>query len=339
MAALSWSRLEPMLHVRPGWRRTGAEWHGPCPILGIGKNTCWVRAADEIPDGVLVGCRKCAPLDRSAVRLHVHALAPEAVTSDAPVRAASSSDRPFEPAEQVVALWRRARSVERTPAADYLRSLRACWDLRPFPPSVRWLPATAALFQTVRPAPPPGTAGLICYGYRGIEDRAVGAVQLEAVSAQATRIPWPPDGAPRVSAAGSRFDSGRQRFEVLDGSAERVFLVEGPVSALAAPGLFPELASGWSVAGVAGWAGFRRQAVGRARLVRICPDGDDDGIRAVERLAADLEACGIKVLVDPVPAGFDLLDLYRAGAPYGSPGAPAAVLPGYAGGQAASHGV
>ena len=200
-------------------------------------------------------------------------------------------------------------------------------------------PATAALFQTVRPAPPPGTAGLICYGYRGIEDRAVGAVQLEAVSAQATRIPWPPDGAPRVSAAGSRFDSGRQRFEVLDGSAERVFLVEGPVSALAAPGLFPELASGWSVAGVAGWAGFRRQAVGRARLVRICPDGDDDGIRAVERLAADLEACGIKVLVDPVPAGFDLLDLYRAGAPYGSPGAPAAVLPGYAGGQAASHGV
>ena len=267
MGALSWSRLEPFLHALPRWRRTGREWHGPCPVLGIGKNTCWVRPADQIPDGVLVGCRKCAPLDSSAVRLHVHALAPEAVTADAPVPAARFTDRRFEAADPVVRLWRRARSLERTPGADYLRSVRRCWGSLPFPASVRWLPASARLFRELRPPPPSGAVGVICYGYRGIEDRVVGAVQLEAISADATRILWPPNDAPRVSAAGSRFDSGRQRFEVFDGSSERVFLVEGPLSALAARALFPELATGWSVAGVAGWAGFRRQAAGRARLV------------------------------------------------------------------------
>lgn len=162
----------------------------------------------------------------------------------------------------------------------------------------------------------------------------MGAVQLEAISADATRILWPPNAAPRVSVAGSRFDSGRQRFEVLDGSSERVFLVEGPLSALAARALFPELATGWSVAGVAGWAGFRRQAAGRARLVRICPDGDPDGVRAAERLAVDLQACGIEVLVDPVPPGADLLDLYRVGGPYGVPGPPSEVFARYAAAEA-----
>ena len=117
----------------------------------------------------------------------------------------------------------------------------------------------------------------------GIEDRLVGAVQHEAVSAAVTRIAWFPHAAPR-GLAGSRFDSGRRRFDVLDGSEACVLLLEAPVSALAVPGLFPELASGGSVAGVAGWAGFRRQAVGRARLVHICLDADDDGIRAVERV-------------------------------------------------------
>ena len=339
MGALSWSRLEPLLYGRPGWRRTGREWHGPCPILGIGRNTCWVRAADKIPDGVLVGCRKCAPLDGCAVRLHVHALAPEAVTAQPPVRSPGAAVRPFEAAESVARLWRRACSVERTPGAHYLRSVRRCWDRLPFPAAVRWLPAMSRPFRALRPPPPDGAAGAVCYGYRGIEGRIVGAVQLEAVSGEGRRIRWPPDDAPRVSLAGSRFDSGRQRFEVIDGSAQRVFLVEGPVSALAARGLFPELASGWSVAGVAGWAGFRRQAVGRARLVRICPDGDDHGIRAAQRLAVDLEACGIEVLVDPVPPGADLLDLYRVGGPYGVPGPPSEVFARYAAAEAVVHGI
>ena len=120
--------------------------------------------------------------------------------------------------------------------------------------------------------------------------------------------------APRVSLAGSRFDGGCQRFEVQDGRADRVFLVEGPLSALAAPAVFPELISeGWTVVGVAGWAGFRRAAVGSARIVRVCPDGDADGQRAVARFVEDLVASGLRVLVDQVPPGADLLDLHRWG--------------------------
>ena len=331
MQALSWSRLEPVLHFTPRWRRIGREWHGPCPVRGVGKDTCWVRAADVIPDGVLVGCRKCAPLDSASIRRHVHALAPEAVCLvDRPRPAAVRPSR-FSPASEVSRLWRRARSIERTPGADYLRSGRRCWGPAPFPASVRWLPAAAGLFRYLRPVVPPGAAGVICYGYRGVSDRLVGAVQLEAVSPAGVRIPWPPTGAPRVSAAGSRFDSARQRFEVLDASSERVFLVEGPVSALAAPSLFPELLHGWSVVGVAGWAGFRRQAVGPARQVRICPDGDADGLQAMERLVADLVACGIEVLVDQVPpGGVDLLDLYRTGGRLGPPVLASPATGGYA---------
>ena len=145
------------------------------------------------------------------------------------------------------------------------------------------------------------------------------AVQVEALDQAGRRIPWPPAGAPRVSLAGSRFDSGRQRFEVLDSASRSLFLVEGPLSALAAPALFPELATGWTVVGVAGWAGFRRQAVGAARVVRVCPDGDTDGQRAVQRFVDDLVASGMEVWVDPVPPGVDLLDLYRTGGPLGPP--------------------
>ena len=39
-----------------GWKRTGGEWHGPCPITGEGKDGCWV-----VPEKELIGCRKCVP--------------------------------------------------------------------------------------------------------------------------------------------------------------------------------------------------------------------------------------------------------------------------------------
>ena len=117
-----------------------------------------MRPADKISDGVLVGCRKCAPLDGSAVRLHVRVLAPDAVTAEALVPAPVAAVRPFEAAESVERLWRRACSVERSPGAHYLRSVRRCWDRLPFPASVRWLPATSRLFHAMRPAPPDGAA-------------------------------------------------------------------------------------------------------------------------------------------------------------------------------------
>ena len=320
MQVFSWSRLEPALRLAGGWRRVGREWHGPCPVLGVGKDTAWVRPADLISDGVLVGCRKCAPMSVAERCAHIEALCPAAVAPDRVPESHVVSPEPMvTPASDISRLWRAAGSPERSLGALYLRVVRACWGSKPFPPSVRWISSTSWGFRFIRPTPPADAVGLLVYGFRGLEDRQVAAVQVEAISSAGRRIPWPPQNAPRVSLAGSRFDSGRQRFEVVEADTQRLFLVEGPISALAAPLLFPELADGWSIAGVAGWSGFRRQAVGNARVVRICPDGDPDGQRAVDRLVDDLLASGIDVLLDPIPPGVDLLDLYRTGGPLGPP--------------------
>ena len=313
MYRFSWAVLETALAGRARWKRIGREWHGPCPVRHIGKNTAWLRPADQLADGVLVGCRKCEPLSAADRRAHVEAISLDAVVAAASPPLTLPVASAFQPSPAVQRLWRAARSLEGTPGALYLRERRVAWGRRPFPAAVRWIAATTAAYRDVRPVPPDGASGLILYAYRGLTDRQVGAVQLEAIRPTADRILWP-SAAPRVSLAGSRFDAGRQRFEVLDGRADRVFLVEGPLSALAAPSLFPELAAdGWTVVGVAGWPGFRRAAVARARLVRVCPDGDPDGERAVERFVEDLVASGLQVLVDPVPPGADLLDLYRWG--------------------------
>ncbi len=313
MYRFSWAALEAALPGRPRWKRVGREWHGPCPVRSIGKNTAWVGPADRLPDGVLVGCRKCAPLTSADRRAHVEALCVGAVVA---VDAAPSSAVPassFSPSPQVQRVWRAAGPLEDTPGARYLRDRRGAWPRSPFPPALRWLSADSRLYRDLRPVPPAGAAGVILYAYRGLADREVAAVQAEAIRHTADRLLWPP-AAPRVSLAGSRFDGGCQRFEVQDGRADRVFLVEGPLSALAAPAVFPELISeGWTVVGVAGWAGFRRAAVGSARIVRVCPDGDADGQRAVARFVEDLVASGLRVLVDQVPPGADLLDLHRWG--------------------------
>ena len=79
--------------------------------------------------------------------------------------------------------------------------------------------------------------------------------------------------------------------------------------------------------------------MGCVRLVRVCLDGDDQGMRAAERLALDVAACGIEVLVEPVPTGAHLLDLYRVGGPYGVPGPPSEVFGRYAAAEAVTHGV
>lgn len=58
-----------------GWKHTGGgEWHGPCPITGAGKDTCWVN-----PDKQFIGCRKCSydgsgGLDKEQYKAHGLAL-------------------------------------------------------------------------------------------------------------------------------------------------------------------------------------------------------------------------------------------------------------------------
>ena len=321
MRFFSWSRLLPALAARPGWKRVGREWHGPCPLTNKGQDTCWARAADRIPDGVLFGCRNCQPFTDDDRRLHVEALSIDAVVVvDSPGLDARREALPLQVSGLVRSVWTAGISVERTPAAVYLRERRGCWGSGPLPPSVRWLPSGSPPYAAVRPVPPARAAGLLLYGFRGLNDRVVASVQLEAITRSSDRLPWPPTGAPRVSVAGSRFDAGRQRFEVLSSPSDRLFLVEGPLSALVAPAVFPELLDDWSVVGVAGWGGFKRAAVGAARTVRICPDGDADGQRAVSKLAEDLLACGFEVLVDQIPVGADLLDVHRWGGTMCPPG-------------------
>ena len=69
----SWSVLEAALHGRAGWQRIGREWHGPCPVLGIGQHTCWFAPGDRT--SVRGGCRKCGGrLSPSAFREHLAAI-------------------------------------------------------------------------------------------------------------------------------------------------------------------------------------------------------------------------------------------------------------------------
>ena len=44
------------LRLPAGWKQTGREWHGPCPVTGEGKDRAWVRPEEE-----RLGCRGCGP--------------------------------------------------------------------------------------------------------------------------------------------------------------------------------------------------------------------------------------------------------------------------------------
>ena len=72
----TWHDVESALQVRSGWKRSGREWHGPCPVTGVGRDTAWAAPGDLAQ--VRVGCRHCGGdggrLDRVGVRTHLVAL-------------------------------------------------------------------------------------------------------------------------------------------------------------------------------------------------------------------------------------------------------------------------
>ena len=301
--------------MRNGWRRRGKEWRGPCPITGEGKDTCWALPADYIADGVLIGCHRCLPWGREARDAHLEALAPGGETSpEAPLPARPRRPRPpFRPSGWIAPIWRAGRNVKGSPGDRYLRLGRRCWKQGPLPPSVRWLEATDGAYGRIRPVPPPGAAGVVLYAYRGVRDREIGALQMEAVDTHGERLLWPAQNAKRVSLAGSLFDYGRQRFEVQwRGTGAPLLLVEGPTSALAALWHLPVLQEGWSVIGTAGWAGFAMGALGDAHRIWIFPDGDEPSRRAAEELGTMARESGRGVHIEQVPDGHDLLDLWLA---------------------------
>lgn len=266
-------------------------------------------------DTVRGGCRRCHPLGREGFREHVAALlshapgGPPAPLSPSPASATAPRAAPL-----VDDVWSRSGPLAGTPGELYLAGTRGCVGLDAWPEAVRYLSCPDVFTLGVRPRPPLGAAGLIVYGFRARGEAGYSGVQVEAVNPDGLRIPFRRQRASRVSLLGSSFRGGR-RFDVRDASPGRILLVEGPVSALAAPLRFPALDDAWSIAGLAGWAGFSADSVGPATRVVLCPDGDADGRRAVDRLAGQLRVAGRRVWIVPAPDGRDLADLWvRAGA-------------------------
>ena len=73
-----WPDLEAALQGRPGWRRVGREYHGPCPVSGAGRDCCF--ASEGRAGGVAVGCRRCGNggrLDSESLIAHLAALGGE----------------------------------------------------------------------------------------------------------------------------------------------------------------------------------------------------------------------------------------------------------------------
>ena len=132
MPRYSWQAVEQELAGRAGWRRRGREWRGPCPVTGLGKDTCWARPADYIADGVLVGCHKCQPWGRESREEHLDALAPNARRDPPPKpprpRPPRPKREPFRPSPRILPVWQAGRAVTGTLGETYLRLRRCCWS-------------------------------------------------------------------------------------------------------------------------------------------------------------------------------------------------------------------
>ena len=76
---IAWPDLEAALQGRPGWRRVGREYHGPCPVSGAGRDCCF--ASEGRAGDVKLGCRKCGGnggrLDSESLIAHLAALGGE----------------------------------------------------------------------------------------------------------------------------------------------------------------------------------------------------------------------------------------------------------------------
>ena len=209
---VSWPVLEGHLRARPRWRRIGKEWHGPCPVREIGKNTCWFAQGDRAP--VRGGCRKCGGrLSSADFREHL-----TAVLGDLPAATAASGKAPaVRAAAEVSPLPGRVWSASVALAPDspgfrYLRSRGVVGATDRVPASVRWLPLHAAVAVRCAPRLPAACAGALVYRFAGPAEAETSAVQFEPVDAAGRRVECPLRGGviKRPSVAGSSFAFGRR---------------------------------------------------------------------------------------------------------------------------------
>lgn len=313
----TWPALAPALEARPGWRRDGREWHGPCPLTGEGRDCCWAGpGADGV--SVLLGCRRCGGrLDRTAFRAHLAALAPcgplarpqgrfrPPARPPGPRRPRTAPGRDHPDPDPIIgAVLAAAGPADGSPGARYLAA-RGAWSGGALPYCVRWLAADRAP-RALRPRLPVSCEGALVYLFLrppppaaegGSRPWPVPALQLEAVTADGARASFLAPGGggeprKRPAVRGSRFAGGAAfRPGPCLAPPGRAVVVEGPLDALAVVGAVQ--GARVAVVGVPGAGGFQRAAVAGWDRVTIAPDADDAGAAAGRRLADELEAAGV----------------------------------------------
>ena len=149
------------------------------------------------------------------------------------------------------------------------------------------------------PRLPPDAAGCLAYRFAAPGEVNTCAVQVEAVNAAGVRLgrwwyrnreagAWAARATKRPSVGGSDFGGGRRVFEAARRRRRELWVVEGPIDALAIARLAAD-----GVVGVPGTSGFKLAVVdGFDGPVVIAADGDAAGAAAAVRLAAALEAAG-----------------------------------------------
>ena len=328
---VSWLVLEGHLRARPRWRRIGREWHGPCPVQGIGKNACWFAQGARTP--VRGGCRKCGTrLSPAAFKKHLAAIVGDlgVASSTTQVRPSAARCETFHRQDPLPGRVWSASVALRTdcPGFRYLRRRGVVDFSGRVPSSVRWLPLRAAASVRCAPRLPATCAGALVYRFAGPGEAETCAVQFEPVDEDGCRIACTVRGSviKRPSVAGSSFDFGRRVFSAAGGAdGKGCWLVEGPLDALAVCRLDavgelgrrapdgrmhrPPL-DGAAVFGVAGVpAGFRARACWAPGLVVLAPDADKAGLVAAVQLGLQLKARKRSYILSRPDYGTDWSDL------------------------------
>lgn len=315
---VSWAVLEGHLRARPRWRRIGREWHGPCPMHGIGTHTCWFAEGDRTP--VRGGCRKCGGrLSSRGFREHLTAIVGDLAAASAggdhiTVKCAPVPTRPDPLPGRV---WSASTALlPDSPGFAYLRARGVVDPSARAVPSVRWLSLRAAVAVRCAPRLPAGCVGALVYRFAGPGEAETWAVQFEPIDQNARRLPCSMRGVPikRPSVAGSSFALARRVFVACPGTdGKGCWLVEGPLDALAVCRLsdLGRLSlNGAAVFGVAGVpGGFRARACWARGPVVLAPDGDKAGIDAAVQLGTELALQNRRYVVSRPSYGSDWSDL------------------------------
>ena len=269
---------------RPGWRRRGREWCGPCPACG-GTDRC--RVNDR---GIF--CRNHCALPDMLAAGGLRARHDSAWDRDRPRAAAKPPTRAPDPAEagaiRRAALMRSASEADAFPCRHYLAH-RGCWPSnRTLPEIVRWLPAQR---PEAPPGMPPDAAGCVVYAF------GAGFVQADALTGAWVPTPqrW-------------RRSFGRQQGAMfhVPGPPDRPLAVcEGPADALAIRTWL-----GTEAVALGGTAGFGNPAIraalrrmgsmrapGAAQIV-VHRDSGAPGLAAGQALADWLRSCGVACFLE-----------------------------------------